>query len=55
MRPVGSGADHAGTVGGTGRNRIFIRFHYSKENWDQILELDNRFHEWYMKHAQAKN
>ena len=20
-------------------------FHYSKENWDQILELDNRFHE----------
>ena len=23
---VGSGADHAGTVGGTGRNRIFIRF-----------------------------
>ena len=26
MCPVGSGADHAGTVGGTGRNRIFIRF-----------------------------
>jgi len=24
MRPVGSGADHAGTVGGTGRNCIFI-------------------------------
>ena len=20
-------------------------FHFSKENWDQILELDNRFHE----------
>ena len=26
LQDVGSGADHAGTVGGTGRNRIFIRF-----------------------------
>ena len=25
---------------------IFLsEFHFSKENWDQILELDNRFHE----------
>ncbi|MDD6482015.1 MAG: GntR family transcriptional regulator [Lachnospiraceae bacterium] len=34
---------------------IFLsEFHYSKENWDQILELDNRFHEQVYEACESK-
>jgi DNA-binding GntR family transcriptional regulator len=34
---------------------IFLSdFHYSRENWDQLLELDNRFHEIVYKACASK-